>query len=184
YLDRRDFRLFAGRITLTLGDLLRPLPDKERAFALELHEYAVAKGMKVQMKDPYTFRYVYKKLYSLEIHNIPFSVLVPYRLDNGKRVPGQFERFLAAAEGLPDADGVIRYIQGGICVCNCCNGTKKANERCSNWVEIRGARRLPSACHPAISKYRRGSHDPAYKDEDIQMLKRIIDIRIAQVDNF
>ena len=38
YLDRRDFRLFAKRIILSLDDLLRPLSDTERAYFLELHE--------------------------------------------------------------------------------------------------------------------------------------------------
>lgn len=112
YLDRRDFRLFTKRITLTLDDLLRPLSDTNRVYALELHIYALAKGMKVEMKDPYTFRYVYKKLYSLEIHNNPFGILIPYRLDNGKYVPRQFERFLEIAENQPDADEIVRYIQG------------------------------------------------------------------------
>jgi hypothetical protein len=182
YLDRRDFRLFARRIRLTLDDLLRPLADTERAYALELHAYAVAKGMKVEMKDPYTFRYIYKKLYSLEIHNNPFCVRVPYGLDNGRHVPGQFERFLAAAESQPDADELTRYIQGGICVCNSCNGTKKPGERCSHWVEIHGARRLVAMCHPAISKYRRGTRNEAYYPEDIRMLKRMIDVRLAQID--
>ena len=181
YLDRRDFRLFAKRITLTLDDLLRSLSNTERAFALELHEYALEKGMKEE-KGTYSFRYVYKKLYSLELHNHPFGVLVPYRLDNGKHIPGQLERFIAVAESQPDADELVKYIQGGIRVCNACNGIKKANERCQLWVEIRGARRLSSACHPTISKYRRGSKNLAYTDEDIQMLKRLIDVRIEQVD--
>ena len=184
YLDRRDFRLFARRVVLMLDDLLRPLSDAERAFAMEMHAYAIARGMKMEMKSPYTFRYVYKKLYSLELHNHPFEIAVPYSLDNGKRVPGQLEAFLAVAESQPDADALVRYIQGGIRVCTACNGTKKANERCQCWVDIRGARRLSAACHPTISKYRRGARNPAYTEEDIQMLKRMMDIRIEQVDQF
>jgi len=183
YLDRRDFRLFAKRITLTLGDLLRPLSDTDRIYALQLHEYAIVKGIKAEMKDPYTFRYIYKKLYSMEIHNNPFFVLILYRLDNGKYISGQFESFLEIAEAQPDASELVRYIQGGIYVCTCCNGTKKANERCGHWVEICGARRLSSSCHPAISKYRRGSYNPAYTEEDIRLLKRMIDLRILQLDS-
>lgn len=183
YLDRRDFRLFAKRIILTLDDLLRPLSNVERAFALELHGYALEKSMKVE-KRPYGFRYVYKKLYSLELLNHPFGVLVPYRLDNGGRIPGQLERFIAVAESQPDADELVKYIQGGIRVCNACNGIKKVNERCQLWVEIRGARRLSSACHPTVSKYRRGSKNLAYTDEDIKILKRMVDVRINQVDKF
>lgn len=184
YLDRRDFRLFAKKIVLSFDDLLRPLSDANKEQALEIHRYAVEKGMKVEMKDPYCFRYVYKKLYSLEIHNNPFDVLVPYRLDNGKYIPNQFGIFLQVADNEPDSDELIRYIKGSILVCNCCNGTKKANERCSNWVTIRGERRLSSTCHPAIGKYRRGTHSFDYNDYDIKMLKRMIDVRIKQVDKF
>ena len=38
-------------------------------------------------------------------------------------------------------------------------------------------------CHPAITKFRRGVIHPEYTDEDIHMLKRMIDLRITQVDN-
>ena len=183
YLERRDFRLFAARIVLTLDDLLRPLSDREQALALKLHHYAAEKGMRVEKKSPYTFRYVYKKLYALEIHNLPFGMAVPYRLDNGKHVPGQLERFLALAARQPDADALLRYIQGGIRVCNCCNGTKKASERCGIWVEICGARRLSSACQPAIGKYRSGPRRLEYTEEDIRLLKRMMDIRMAQIDS-
>ena len=184
YYERCDFRLFAKRIILTLDDLLRPLSDVERTFILELHGYALKKGMKAEIKSPYTIRYIYKKLYSLELHNYPFNVLVLCRLSNSGHTPDQFERYFEIAESQPDADELIRYIQGGICVCNACNGIKKANERCGRWLEIHGARRLASMCHPAISKYRRGRHNLAYTDEDIKMLKRMIDLRVIQIDQF
>ena len=71
-----------------------------------------------------------------------------------------------------------------VCVCSACNGIKRANECCGGWMEIHGARRLTAMCHPAISKYRRGSRNPTYTDEDIKMLKHMIDIRITQVDSF
>jgi hypothetical protein len=184
YLDRRDFRLFAKRILLTLDDLLRPLSDRNRAYALEMHNYALSKGMKVEIKDPYMCRYTYNKIYSVELHNNPFCVMVIYRLDNGKYVHDQFERFLSVIEQQPDEDELVRYIQGGICVCTGCHGLHKANERCGKWINIHGARRLASMCHPAISKYRRGMQNLTYLDEDIHMLKRMIDVRVAQVDKF
>ena len=184
YFGRLDFRLFAPRIKLTMEDLLRPLSDRDRVYALEIHNYAVSKGMKMEMKDPYMFRYTYKKIYSVELHNNPFRVMVIYQLNNGKHVYDQFERFLANAEQQPDADELVRYIQGGIWVCTGCNGLHKADKRCGKWLDIHGARRLASMCHPAISKYRRGTRNLAYLDEDIQMLMRMIDIRLVQVDNF
>ena len=110
--------------------------------------------------------------------------MVIYRLDNGKHVHDQFERFFSVAEQQPDADELVRYIQGGIEVCTGCHGLHKASERCGKWLGIHGARRLASMCHPAISKYRRGTRNLAYLDEDIQMLKRMIDVRLVQVDDF
>lgn len=184
YVDRCDFRLFAKRIQLTLNDLLRPLSDRDRDYALEMHNYAVSKGMKMEMQNPYTFRYTYKKINSVELHNNPFRVMVIYRLDNAKHVHDQFERFFSVAEMQPDAVALVQYIQGGIEVCTGCHGLHKASERCGKWLNIHGARRLASMCHPAISKYRRGTRNLAYLDEDILMLKRMIDVRIAQVDEF
>jgi len=189
YLDRRDFRLFAKRITLSLDDLLRPLSYIDRAYIRELHEYALSKGLKAEMKDPYTFRYLYKKLYSLTLGNNPAHVRVQYRLDNAKPIMGSFERFLEIAESQPDNDALVQYIKNNIGICDGCRyraeGRKKSNERCGQWVEIRGARRLSAVmCTAAISKYHRGKPYIVYTDEDVQMLKRMIDIRIEQIDKY
>lgn len=184
YVARLDFRLFAPKIKLTLDDLLRPLSDSERAYCLEMHHYAVSKGLKVQMKDPYVFRYIYKKLYSLVLSNDPLGVSVCIRLDNGKHVYDQVDRFLDVVSEQPDCDELTDYIKGGIRACDACGGSKKPNERCGMWVEIQGARRLVSMCQPSISKYRRGKHNMAYTEEDIQTLKRMLDIRLLQVDRY
>ena len=186
YPDRCDFRLFAERVTLTHDDLLRPLSDIDRSFFIEIHDYAVSKGMKVEMKDPYTFRYIHKKLYAIALHNNPARISVLYRLDNGKHVPGQFEKFLEIAEEYPDADTLVKYIQDNIGICDGCRyraeGRKRPNERCGQWVEIRGERRLTALCNAAISKYHRGKPYLAYNDYDIRMLKRMVDIRVAQIN--
>lgn len=184
YTDRRDFRLLNEKINLSFNDILYSLSDINGEYAVELHNYAVSKGFKIEKKDPYTFRYLYRKLYSLEIHNNPFKIVIPYRLDNGKYVPNQFERFLAVVEAEPDCDDLFRYIQGGAYVCNACGGKKKVNQRCGRWVDIHGARRLISVCRPAISRCRRGLHNTDYTNYDIKMLKRMIDIRIVQIDDY
>ena len=183
YTDRLDFRLFAKRISLSFDDILRPLSFMEQAYATKLHNYAISKGMKMEIKSPYSSRYIYKKLYSLEIHNLPFKVEVVYRLSNGGHIHDELERLLKIVERQEDKDEIIKYIQGGICVCNACNGIKKANQRCGKWIDINGERRLASMCHPAISKYRRGK-DISYTDYDIEMMKRMIDIRVVQIDEY
>ncbi len=184
YADRRDFRLFGDKVNLCLDDILYPLSDTDRKYAVEMHEYAVSKGLNIERKDPYTFRYLYKKLYSLEIHNNPFKIVIPYRLDNGKYVHDQFDRYSAAVETEPDCDELFCYIQGGACVCDACGGKKNIQQRCGRWTDINGKRRLLAVCHPAISKYRRGINNPNYTDYDIDILKRLLAVRLVQIDNY
>jgi|GEM_PF-1099000 len=188
YLERRDFRLFAKKIILSLDDLLRPLSDVEKEYFLTLHEYALSLGMKAEMKDPCTFRYSYKKLYSLVLQNNPARISVPYRLSNGGHVHGQFDRFIEAAEAQTDADALIRYIQNNIGICDGCRyrseGRKTPNERCGQWVAIRGVRRFASLCAAAISRYHRGRPFIPYTLEDVLMLKRMLDIRVMQVEAY
>ena len=175
YLDRRDFRLFAKRIVLSPDDLLRPLSDVEKRYFLEMHAYAIAKGMKAEMKDSYTFRYTYKKLYSLVLHNNPARITVPY---------GQFESFMEIVDAQPDRMELIAYIKKELCACDACGGAKTAATRCKNaWIYIDGARRLPAGCHRDIGKWKAAKSNLTYSEYDVQMLKRMMDIRVAQIDN-
>lgn len=184
YLERLDFRLFAPKIKLTLDDILRPLSDAEREVCLDLHKFALSKGLKAELKDPYTIRYLHKKLYSFQLHNHLFRVQVIYRLHNGKIIPESLDRFLQVAREQSDRDDLIAYIQGGICVCTACNGARALDKRCGVWVNIDGARRLVSMpCSSAISKYRRGK-DTCYTDEDVRMLKRLLEVRVEQVNAY
>lgn len=185
YTQRRDFRLFAKRINVSFDDLLRPLSLAERGYCLDLHHYACSKGMSAEIKNPYTIRYLYKKLYALELHNMPFGIDVIFRLDNGKHMPDQWERFLEIVEQQNDNDALVKYILGHIRVCDACSGTKKANQRCGKWIAIRETRRLASMCHPAIGTYRGRKNDAHGNDEEgIRMLKRMIDVRVIQTDEF
>jgi len=178
----------AKRIKPTLDDLLRPLPDTEQAYFLELHQYAIAKGMKVKIENEAYFRYAYKKLYSLVLRTNPTRIIVPYELKN---IPDKFERFLEIAENQPDADALIKYMQDSIGVCDGCAANVVSRERDKKkgikkscgyyWVDIRGAKQL-SCFASTINKYRYGK-DTIYTDEDIQLLKRMVDIRIMQIDN-
>ncbi len=189
YLDRLDFRLFAPRIKVTFNDILYPMSDDDREACLVLHQFALSEGLKAELKDPYTIRYVYKKLYSFEIHNnglhgSPCRVRVIYRLHNGKFIPESLDRFLQVVREQPDRDALIAYIQGGICVCTACNGARALDKRCGVWVDIDGVRRLASMpCNSGISKYRRGK-DIRYTEEDVLMLKRLLEVRLEQVDRY
>lgn len=189
FLERLDFRLFAPRIKVTFDDILRPLSDADREVCRKLHDFVLSKGLKTELKDPYTARYVYKKLYSFEIrnnnlHGSPCQVRVIYRLHNGKFIPESLDRFLQVAREQPDRDELISYIQGGICVCTACHGARPFDKRCGVWVNIDGARRLASMpCNAGIGKYRRGK-DTRYTEEDVRMLKRLLEVRLEQVDRY
>ena len=185
YLGRLDFRLFADKIRLTTDDLFFPLSDRDAAFCREMHEYALSKGLKLEMKDPYVFRYIYKKLYALELKNNPFGIFVVYRLDNGKHIPDQLDRLIAVAEEQSDGEVLMEYIKKGICICTGCGGTKKPEVRCGLWTVIGGARLRASVyCHAAIGKMRRGKSDPDFHPEDVEMMKRLLDVRLIQIDRY
>ncbi len=184
YLERLDFRLFAPKIKLSLDDILRPLSDADRDVCLDLHEFALSKGLKPELKNPYTIRYLYKKLYSFELHNHPFRVQVIYRLDNKRVLIESLDRFLQVAREQSDRDELIAYIQGGICVCTACNGARAFDKRCGVWVDIDGVRRLTAMpCCSAIGKNRRGK-DTCYTEEDVRVLKRLLEVRVKQVDAY
>ena len=184
YVQRLDFRLFAKRIVHTFDDLLRPLPDKVRACFLELREYALSTGM-AEGNGAYSSSYAYKGMSMLSLHNDPACVWIPYGQKGLKPIPGYFERFLEIAEKQPDADTLVPYIRDNINICDDCGylaSSKKRKEKgirknCGYyWVDIRGVKLL-SCFASKIRKY------GIINDEDVRILKRLIDIRIEQIDS-
>ncbi|MBP3919693.1 MAG: hypothetical protein J6I50_11060 [Clostridia bacterium] len=187
YLARLDFRLFAPKIKLTLEDLLRPIPDDAQEICLDLHKFAVSQGFKVEKKDPCTFRYIHKKLYSMEISNMPFSASVIYRLDNGtgaySHVQEQLASFLNIVEEQADSAALLEFILNGISVCTACGGQKSVRQRCGMWVELCGKKRLVSICHLSIGKDRRKQNAP-FTAEDADMIKRLLVVRHEQINRY
>lgn len=188
-LQLLDFRLLAPRYKCTADDLLRPLPDKYKRYFKELYEYALSKGAKQESAPNSNYlRFSYKKLYILVLGNNPPIIEVPYRLSNGGHIPDEFERFLEQAQVQTDNDALVTYIQKNIAICNGCRirreGIKQVNERCGKWVQIRDKRRYVNMCHCAVSKHHHGERFRVYDENDTVMLKRMIDIRIAQIDDY
>jgi len=180
YLACNDFRVLAPKYNRTLDDLLRVLPDTLKAYAAGMNEYALEKGAKLESHRYYAFfRYKYKKETLLMLKQnwwryTPLDIAVPY---------GGLEAFLVLAEAQPDGEELIAYIQKELCACDACDGRKKAGQRCGEeWVNIRGVWRLPALCHRDISKWKASKRNLKYSDYDIQMLKRMIDIRVMQID--
>jgi len=186
WVKRLDFRLFAKRIILTFDDLLRPLADKERAYFLELREYAISKGMKEEKAETNFFRYTYNKNRSLVLQTTPINVTIPYGLSHGKE--SSFERFLDIAEKQPDADVLVKYILGNLKFCDGCaanvasRAKEKEKKKCGYYsVNIRDKKRL--SCSASSITTHQYSKPRSINDDDISLLKRMVDIRITQIDN-
>jgi len=169
HVKKLDFRLFAKRRKYTLDDLLRPMSDEKRTQLLELRKYAIEKGIKEKNNST---RYLYKDVRVFDISNIPLSFSVQFR---------PFEHFLEVVEKQPDADKLVEFIIKHFGKCDGCaaNTATRAKEKepkkCGYyWVNIRGEKIL-SCSSSIIGKQ-------ISNEEDIRMAKRLIEIRMEQID--
>ena len=74
YTDRRDFRLFNDKVSLTIDDLLLPLSDINKYYTTELHNYALSSGMKIEKKVPILFDIFTKSCIPLILITIPLKL--------------------------------------------------------------------------------------------------------------
>jgi hypothetical protein len=180
-----DFRVLAPKYTRTLDDILRPLPSQTQRVFRELHEYALSKGAKLESHKYYgRMRYLYKKRFALIFEQR--VVEVPMRVP-ATPTRDAFFAFLSLAERQPDKDALVEYISNNTDVCNNCGRPSSSKhiscaDRFNLRVEILGKRRALSICHFGIGKAHYGWRRQTYTDADIPMLKRMIDLRIAQLD--
>jgi len=170
-----DFRLFSKVKRNTIEDLLRTVPDKYRPYFQEMHDYVIEKGGKSADRrcDNHTYKYKNHKVMLLIGHFHPV-ITIPYW--------GQLELFIREAVKLPEKDKLIPYIQNEVVLCKGC-GRKLADGKtdcAGRTVEIEGAKRLICVCHEEIGKLH--ISNPEYTDEDIVMLKRLIDIKFDLID--
>jgi hypothetical protein len=173
---------------ITIDDLLCTKTGRDKKYFTELHEYAISKGTKLETHNQYRrFRYIYKKEYVLVLD--PY-ISVQYNNQYSRKRDSwvSFNLFMDEIEKQPDKDELIKYVQKEICVCHSCSnrkvGPKNENERCGHWLDIYGVKRYAAACHPEISKVHIPKELQIYTDYDIQMLKRMMDIRIEQINNY
>ncbi|MFR1518586.1 MAG: hypothetical protein ACLSVG_07405 [Clostridia bacterium] len=86
--------------------------------------------------------------------------------------------FVEAAKCQPDSEALLAYIQKEITLCRDCQ-----NANCSGiTLDVAGVKRRAAHCHSEIGKVHAGSTSPRYTDYDIQLLKRMMDIRKIQID--
>lgn len=190
YLIFNDFRVLALKYNRTFDDLLRVLPDKFKEYAVELHEYVLSKGAKLEAHKNYgRFFYYYKKNHLLELSQ---GISTPLKIESSfysfRTVENSFEKsyksYMEIAESQLDYNEIITCIQNGIRVCNACGIKKKIPKRCGIWKDIHGKRRL--ICKGGIISVKRAAPLSLldYNDYDIKMMKRLLDIRCEQIDNF
>jgi hypothetical protein len=183
-----DFRVLQRPFKPTIDDLIRSYSDALKSYLKDLHNYVLSKGAKVETHECFgRLRYKYKKfrVLVLELYAEDEPLIeIPYRLDNAMAMPSAFQSFLDEAERQPDNNALITYMQQNVDVCNGCGGQKKSYERCGGmWAEIRGKRRRLATCHFGIGRGHYDRQKNPYIDEDIPMLKRMLDIRFAQIEN-
>jgi hypothetical protein len=170
-----------------IDDLTASLSDRERGYFADLHGYAVANGLKIKVENAAYFRYIYKKEYVLALRTGPTRIIVPFGL---KGVSDKLGSFLGAAERQADADEAVSYIIDNIYVCDGCAANTASRERdlrrgivkkCGDyWVDIRGVKRHVCSAN-CINKYK-FPDDSVFCDYDAVMLKRMVDIRMMQIN--
>jgi hypothetical protein len=178
YVMYCDFRLFAPKYKRTPDDLFRVLSDEYRNFFKELHEYAISKGAKLETHKYYgRFRYLYKNDYVL-IFDIQPLIEISYCVKNDWY--NSLNNFVNEAEKQPDSDELLKYIQNEIrLLCGACKNCRMVK----NPPTDIGGKRLKGACFCTVSKASKPLDKQVYTKYDFQMLKRMLDIRFAQMDN-
>lgn len=179
-----DFRPLAPdyKRARTREDLLRPLPDQLKVYFGELYDYALAKGAKRLPYNPYRlYCFVYKKKHVLEFDNIGMFVSVPYmnQYASGDAV-AELRRFVEITKRQPDGGELVAYIQNEIVFCG---KPRRGNKNCSGRVvDISGVKRHAACCRTEIGKAHRPEEERGYTEYDVAMLKRMVDVRMMQIE--
>jgi len=191
YILFNDFRVLAPAYKRTLDDLLRVIPDKLKPYAIEMQAYALAKGAVLENHKTYAqYRYKYKNRYVLvmqggnpPLSNAPLDIAVPYRGAGD----GYFGGFAKWVEIQPDRDEIAAFIQKEICACyKGCGGSGSEDNPmgCDKaGTDIFGVKRHVSQCVRSVSRLAARGECTEYDEYDIKMLKRLIDIRMIQIEN-
>ena len=181
-----DFRLFAKKYQLTIDDFLRTQTDRNKEYFKELHQHAISKGAILKTNFQYRkFRYINKSecvMVFEDCYPQPAVAVLYNNQYSKKRDPWtSFDLFMSIVDKQPDKDELAQYLQQHICVCTACAGKRTSDACCGRWVDIHGKRLRLSVCHTELCRYFDTPESPGAFDYDIQMLKRMIDIRVEQI---
>lgn len=187
-----DFRCFnkadKKAKTQDVDDLLYTLSDKNRKCFKELHEYVTEKGAK---KESGRYRYKYKGEHIISFDWKP-SIFISYKIKSGN----SFESFVWELNKQPDKVDLLDYIQKETTICNHCGLST-----CKDYVEFlictpRNRKRHHHFAVVDTNKIKIGGMEinrgclhhldditQPFTDEEIKMMKRLIDIRFSQIGN-
>jgi hypothetical protein len=157
------------------------LPEQEKIYALNMHEYVLNKGIKPRkIKRGYVlFEYWFKGnrimiLRENSYRKTPLDIAIPYGL---KGRYGDIDSFIVACSDETDSSDLLKYIIDNACYCDSCGG----NGSCENWKEFAGVKRKMAVCHYDITKWKAPKAKLNYTNEDLKWLKRLVDVKIKQI---
>jgi hypothetical protein len=178
-----DFRVFNKRISKKLDDLIRMLSDRDKAFALELHNHLLTKGVKPTPHGYCVWRYHYHNHFLMSI-NIPFaSTQINFEVNLGRNPDDYiYKLVIEQVEKLTNKDELLAYIVDNVNYCRyCCS--QKGDRSCGGyWAELVGEQRF--LC-PLFSLTKRGNKKGSkyYDSHEIDILKQFLDLRIKAIDS-
>jgi hypothetical protein len=183
YVMSCDFRIFNKKFGRKLNDTLIVLSDRDKAYALELHNYLLSRGIKNKPCQYYNrITYEYKNQFVMNIEILGSTYLF-FQVSLGKNINDPAYGFIVnEIEKESDKEELQKYIAENITCCNMCFAHKTLKKRCGRWADIFGRRRL--LCFEfCLSNKKKSERNIIYSDYDIRMLKRFLDMRIKAIDS-
>jgi len=182
-----DFRVFSRVKPQGIEDLLYTLPDKSRAFYQELHNYVTEKGAK---KESGFYRYKYKNEHIVSFDYKP-SIFISYKLKTGNSM----DKFITELIKQPDKNNLLDYIKNETTICYHCGLST-----CKTYVEYFICTPRGRVRHPHFNRhndkirfnevelqpgcrYHLDDVTQSFNEDEIKILKRLIDVRFAQITN-
>ncbi|MCL2433363.1 MAG: hypothetical protein FWD16_02450 [Clostridia bacterium] len=188
-LQACDFRLFSKAKRQTIEDLLNLVSAPDHVCIKELHEYVMAKGAK---KESGSYKYTYKKEPMVTFDQKP-CVLISFRLETSDSLSS----YISIINTQPDKKQLVSFIENktecciscghklckkgaDVFICFPCGSRTGIEYRHAGITDVLGVKLQPG-CRYDINKGNKENKN--YSNEDIKMLKRMLDIRFAQIDN-
>ena len=168
YLCCLNFRVLGKRVSKKIEDTVRPMSDINKAFALGLHNYMLAKGIKPRLHAYCNMRY---QLNGKDVLQIDHTARIHMRIQN-------YHVLTSKIEELPNKDELYTYIKNCVRYCNLCSPDTTVKERCiKNMAKVRAGEQNV-LCRGDLYIKKNFNKDEIARDIEMAMIKQLIDIRI------